>query len=44
VHDYDLDTGTWSNRREFINSNLLGYDGEADGFCFDTEGGVWSAQ
>jgi sugar lactone lactonase YvrE len=39
VFDYDSDTGTAHNRREFIDMNL--YPGRPDGAAIDTDGCYW---
>jgi sugar lactone lactonase YvrE len=46
AYDYNLDDGTLENRRVFINgvSLGLGTSGLPDGFCFDSEGCIWSAR
>jgi sugar lactone lactonase YvrE len=41
AYDYDIETGTASNRREFASTVALG--GIPDGATVDTEGHVWSA-
>lgn len=44
LFDYDLDTGTVSNRRTFYQAAVDGSDGRPDGMTVDDEGSVWSAQ
>jgi len=41
AYDFDLDSGTISNRREFLRSD--GDAGVADGLTVDAEGFIWSA-
>lgn len=41
AYDYDIDTGTVSNRRAFASTEDLG--GIPDGATVDTEGHIWSA-
>ena len=41
AYDFDLNTGSISNRREFVNVPAL--DGYPDGLTVDSEGFVWSA-
>ncbi len=40
-YDFDLDKGTISNRRAFVQENSA--DGQPDGLTVDSEGFVWSA-
>lgn len=42
VHDYDLESGTFANRRLFASSR--GEAGVPDGACLDAEGCLWSAR
>jgi len=48
AYDYDLPTGTASNRRIFVDGNAMGLKkslyGNPDGFCIDREGSIWSAR
>lgn len=39
--DYNLETGTASNKRVFVRTT---WDGRPDGMCVDTEGYIWSAK
>ncbi|KAJ3788014.1 regucalcin [Lentinula aff. detonsa] len=44
MYDYDAQSGTISNRRQFVEATELGYKGFCDGLCVDLDGGVWSAR
>lgn len=44
AYDYDVETGSVSNRRTLVDAKQLGYGGYLDGLCVDTEGGIWSAR
>ncbi|KAJ3719832.1 hypothetical protein C8R42DRAFT_671905 [Lentinula raphanica] len=44
MYDYDVQNGSLSNRRPFVEATTLGYRGYCDGLCVDTDGGVWSAR
>lgn len=41
VFDYDLDTGTPTDRRLFV--DLADAEGSPDGMCIDADGGIWVA-
>lgn len=46
AYDYDLESGTVSNRRNFIEGKALNLPSNifCDGFCIDSEGCIWSAR
>lgn len=48
AYDYDLEAGTASNRRIFVDGEKLGLTrngyGKPDGFCIDKEGCIWCAR
>lgn len=48
AYDYDLETGTASNRRVFVDGEKQGLTkslyGSPDGFCIDKEGCIWCAR
>ena len=46
AYDYDIETGTATNRRVHIDTSSLGATDFSipDGLCIDSEGGIWSAR
>lgn len=46
AYDYDVQTGSVSNRRVHIDASDVGRETKAtpDGLCIDSEGGIWSAR
>lgn len=48
AYDYDVKSGTATNRRNFIDGDALGLTqdiyGNPDGFCIDREGCLWVAR
>ena len=48
AYDYDLETGTASNRRVLVDGPGMGLTpdvyGKPDGFCIDKEGCIWSCR
>ncbi|KAG8928054.1 hypothetical protein FRC02_007417 [Tulasnella sp. 418] len=48
AYNYDLDTGAATNRRPFIDENIMGLKkelyGNPDGLCIDNKGRIWSAR
>lgn len=48
AYDYDVEAGTASNRRIFVDGEQLGLTkrvyGNPDGFCIDKEGSIWCAR
>lgn len=48
AYDYDVEAGTASNRRIFVDGEQSGLTksvyGSPDGFCIDKEGCIWSAR
>ncbi|KAG8985274.1 hypothetical protein FRB90_004847 [Tulasnella sp. 427] len=48
AYDYDVERGTASNRRIFVDGETIGLPkkvyGNPDGFCIDREGCIWSAR
>ncbi|KAL1683850.1 hypothetical protein EV122DRAFT_286105 [Schizophyllum commune] len=43
AYDYDIETGSISNRRPFLDGAALNLPGIFDGMCIDDEGCIWSA-
>ncbi|KAG8761211.1 hypothetical protein FRC14_006260 [Serendipita sp. 396] len=46
AYDYNIEDGSISNRRPFVNGPSLGLNAPSfcDGLCFDDEGCIWSAR
>jgi D-xylonolactonase len=44
LFDYDVETGTIANRREFVKVPDIASEGAPDGMTMDAEGCVWSAR
>jgi sugar lactone lactonase YvrE len=42
AYDYDIETGTPSNRRNFVDFAAKGIRGSPDGATVDAAGGLWS--